>query len=67
VRLLGDETSEAPVAPESRQGDADEALHDVSGWARFDIDDCGETGVAAGNEGPDGGIRRRADDSLFSR
>jgi hypothetical protein len=46
VRLLGDETSEAPVDLESRQGDADEAPHDVAGRARFDVGDCGVTGVA---------------------
>jgi len=54
VRLLGDETSEAPVDLESRQGDADEAPHDVAGRAHFDIGDGGVTGVAAVNEEPDG-------------
>jgi hypothetical protein len=53
-RLLGDETVDEQVDLESRQSDADEALHDAVEQARFDIEDCGVTGVAVVNEGPDG-------------
>lgn len=53
-RLLGDETADEQADLESRQSDADEALHDAVEQARFDIEDCGVTGVAVVNEGPDG-------------
>lgn len=53
-RLLGYETADEQADLESRQSDADEALHDAVEQARFDIEDCGVTGVAVGNEGPDG-------------
>ncbi|WP_152041172.1 hypothetical protein [Salinigranum salinum] len=53
-RLLGDETADEQVDLESRQRDADEALHDAVEQARFDIEDCGVTGVAVVNQGPDG-------------
>jgi hypothetical protein len=53
-RLLGDETAEEQADLESRQSDADEALHDAVEQTHFDIEDCGVTGVAVVNEGPDG-------------
>lgn len=53
-RLLGDDTPDEQVDLESRQGDADEALRDAVDRADHDVEDCGVTGVAVVNEGPDG-------------
>lgn len=52
-RLLGDETPDEQVDLESRQEDADDALRDTVERGGYDIDDCGVTGVAVVNEGPD--------------
>jgi len=53
-RLLGTDTPDEQVDLESRQKDADDALHDAVGRRHYQIDDCGVTGVAVVNEGPDG-------------
>ena len=53
-RLLGDDTPDEQVDLESRQADADEALCDAVERGGYAIDDCGVTGVAVVNEGPDG-------------
>jgi hypothetical protein len=53
-RLLGDGQSDERVDLESRQADADDTLHDVVDRAGYDVEDCGVTGVAVVNEGPDG-------------
>lgn len=53
-RLLGDGTPDEQVDLESRQEAADEALRDAVERAGHDLDDCGVTGVAVVNEGPDG-------------
>jgi hypothetical protein len=50
-RLLGDDQSDEQIDLESRQADADEALHDAVERGRHDIEDCGVTGVAVVNEG----------------
>ncbi|WP_380676553.1 hypothetical protein [Salinigranum sp. GCM10025319] len=51
-RLLGDDQSDEQIGLESRQADADEALHDAVERGRCDIEDCGVTGIAVVNEGP---------------
>lgn len=53
-RLLGDDTSDEQVDLESRQNDADEALHDAVERGGYAVEDYGVTGVAVVNEGPDG-------------
>jgi hypothetical protein len=53
-RLLGDEPSDEQVDLESRQRDADDSLHDAVERGAYEIEDCGVTGVAVINEGPDG-------------
>jgi hypothetical protein len=53
-RLLGDDTPDEQVDLESRQEDADEALRDAVDATGYDVEDCGVTGVAVVNEGPDG-------------
>lgn len=53
-RLLGDDTPDEQVDLESRQSDADEALRDAVESGGYDVEDCGVTGVAVVNEGPDG-------------
>ncbi|WP_255150078.1 hypothetical protein [Halorarius halobius] len=53
-RLLGDDTPDEQVDLESRQSDADEALRDAVDRGGYDVEDCGVTGVAVVNEGPDG-------------
>jgi len=52
-RLLGDDTPDEQVDLESRQEDADKALRDAV-VDTFDVEECGVTGVAVVNEGPDG-------------
>ncbi|MFC3959994.1 hypothetical protein [Halovivax cerinus] len=52
-RLLDDDTPDEQVDLESRQSDADEALADAVDAGGYTIDDCGVTGVAVVNEGPD--------------
>lgn len=53
TRLLGDDTPDEQVDLESRQRDADEALQDAVDRGEYAIDECGVTGVAVVNEGPD--------------
>jgi hypothetical protein len=53
-RLLGDDTPDEQVDLESRQNDADEALRDAVERGNYAVEDCGLTGVAVVNEGPDG-------------
>ncbi|WP_363465187.1 hypothetical protein [Halogeometricum borinquense] len=53
-RLLGDGTPDEQVDLESRQNDADDALRESVEERGYAIDDCGVTGVAVVNEGPDG-------------
>lgn len=53
-RLLGSGTPDEQVDLESRQNKADEALHEAVERGGYTIDDCGVTGVAVVNEGPDG-------------
>lgn len=53
-RLLGDDTPDEQVDLESRQNDADEALRDAIERGGYAVKDCGVTGVAVVNEGPDG-------------
>ncbi|WP_254763540.1 hypothetical protein [Natrinema marinum] len=53
-RLLGDDTPDEQVDLESRQNEADEALRDATERAGYAVEDCGVTGVAVVNEGPDG-------------
>lgn len=53
-RLLGDDTPDEQVDLESRQNDADEALRDAVERGDYAVEDCGVTGVAVVNEGPDG-------------
>ena len=52
-RLHGDDTPDEQVDLESRQNDADEALRDAVEHGSYTIEDCGVTGVAVVNEGPD--------------
>ncbi|MFN1126859.1 hypothetical protein ABCN43_11095 [Halobacterium salinarum] len=54
ARLLGTDTPDEQVDLESRQHDADEALHDAVDHGGYAVEDCGVTGVAVVNEGPDG-------------
>jgi hypothetical protein len=53
-RLLGDDTPDEQVDLEARQGDADEALREAVDTGGSGVEDCGVTGVAVVNEGPDG-------------
>ncbi|WP_277555291.1 hypothetical protein [Halobaculum limi] len=53
-RLLGSETPDEQVDLESRQEAADEALREAVDASARSVDDCGVTGVAVVNEGPDG-------------
>ncbi|WP_267643632.1 hypothetical protein [Haloarchaeobius amylolyticus] len=53
-RLLGDETSDEEVDLESRQETADDALTQAIDRGGYAVEDCGVTGVAVVNEGPDG-------------
>jgi hypothetical protein len=53
-RLLGDGTSDEQVDLESRQAESDESLHDAVERGVYEIEDCGVTGVAVVNEGPEG-------------
>lgn len=53
-RLLGDDTPDEQVDLESRQNDADEALREAVERGGYAVEDCGVTGVAVGNAGPDG-------------
>jgi hypothetical protein len=53
-RLLGEETPAEQVDLESMQGDADEALRDAIDRGGYEVEECGVTGVAVVNEGPDG-------------
>jgi len=53
-RLLGEDTPDEQVDLEDRQSDANEALQDRIDSDAHGIDDCGVTGVAVVNEGPDG-------------
>ncbi|WP_247728821.1 hypothetical protein [Halovivax limisalsi] len=53
-RLLGDDTPDEQVDLEARQSDADETLRDAVERGTDDVEDCGVTGVAVVNEGPDG-------------
>ncbi|MFC7096650.1 hypothetical protein [Halobaculum marinum] len=53
-RLLGSETPEEQVDLESRQSDADDALHEALDRSARSVEDCGVTGVAVVNEGPNG-------------
>jgi hypothetical protein len=52
-RLLGDDTPDEQVDLESRQEDADEALR-AAVEDSYDVEECGVTGVAVVNEGPEG-------------
>ena len=53
-RLLGDDTPDEQVDLESRQHDADERLRAAVERGSYAVEDCGVTGVAVVNEGPDG-------------
>jgi hypothetical protein len=53
-RLLGSDTPDEQVDLESRQNKADEALHEAVERGSYAVEDCGITGVAVVNEGPDG-------------
>jgi hypothetical protein len=53
-RLLGDDAPDEQVDLEARQGDADDALTDAVDRGGYGVEDCGVTGVAVVNEGPDG-------------
>ncbi|WP_089649954.1 hypothetical protein [Halobacterium hubeiense] len=52
-RLLGDDTPDEQVDLESCQEDADETLR-TAVENSYDVEECGVTGVAVVNEGPDG-------------
>jgi hypothetical protein len=52
-RLLGDDTPNEQIDLESRQHDADETLRDAVDRGGYAVEDCGVTGVAVVNEGPD--------------
>ena len=52
-RLLGTDTPDEQVDLESRQHGADETLRDAVDRGGYTVDDCGVTGVAVVNEGPD--------------
>lgn len=51
-RLFGNDTPEEQVDLESRQKDSDEILRDTVEHRGYDVEDCGVTGVAVVNEGP---------------
>lgn len=53
-RLLGDDTPDEQVDMESHQEQADETLRERVDAAQYAVEDCGVTGVAVVNEGPDG-------------
>jgi hypothetical protein len=53
-RLLGNDTPDEQVDLEARQSDANDALQDRVDADTYGIDECGVTGVAVVNEGPDG-------------
>jgi hypothetical protein len=53
-RLLGDDTPDEQVDLEARQSDANDALQDRINADSYGINECGVTGVAVVNEGPDG-------------
>jgi len=53
-RLLGEETPDEQVDLEERQSDADDTLRKRVESDAYGIDECGVTGVAVVNEGPDG-------------
>jgi hypothetical protein len=53
-RLLGDDTPDEQVDLESRQNSADEALRTAVERSSYRVEDCGVTGIAVVNEGPDG-------------
>ena len=53
-RLLGDDTPDEQVDMESRQERADEHLRERVEATQYAVEDCGVTGVAVVNEGPDG-------------
>ncbi|MFD1572252.1 hypothetical protein [Halorubrum laminariae] len=53
-RLLGSDTPDEQVDLESRQHDADETLRTAVEQQGYAVEDCGVTGVAVVNEGPDG-------------
>ncbi|WP_198667889.1 hypothetical protein [Saliphagus sp. LR7] len=53
-RLLGTETPDEQVDLEARQNTADETLGDLLAPGDSGVEDCGVTGVAVVNEGPDG-------------
>lgn len=52
-RLLGTDTPDEQVDLESRQNDADETLREAVDRGGYAVEDCGVTGVAVVNEGPD--------------
>jgi hypothetical protein len=53
-RLLGEGTPDEQVDLESRQDDADGALREAVERGGYGVEDCGVTGVAVVNKGPDG-------------
>jgi len=53
-RLLGDETPEEQVDLEGKRERADETLRGAVDAGSDGVEDCGVTGVAVVNEGPDG-------------
>ena len=53
-RLLGDGHSDEAADPERREGEANEVLRSAVDQEDYEIDDCGVTGVAVVNEGPNG-------------
>ncbi|WP_336000137.1 hypothetical protein [Halorientalis halophila] len=53
-RLLGDDTPDEQVDLESRQETADQRLRDAVERGSYAVEDCGVTGIAVVNEGPDG-------------
>lgn len=52
-RLLGTDTPDEQIDLESRQNDADETLREAVEHDSYAVEDCGVTGVAVVNEGPD--------------
>lgn len=53
-RLLGDDTPDEQVELEARQNEADDTLRRAIERRAHAVEDCGVTGVAVVNEGPDG-------------
>lgn len=53
-RLLGDDTPDEQVDMESRQERANDRLQERVEAAQYAVEDCGITGVAVVNEGPNG-------------